>query len=351
MKTDANPRDVFDLSGPIHLCGRRLAPGDKQGLMAALAQAIYVAENDRLKGRLGTYALAPKWSMELGYAPVKYIHEEEEEIGPIIGATFQRIDTVEVLEQDANVTPIMVVALRGMMLGNEESIHNDMLTNLQLILHQLHTTARFTKAMELIRDAISEVGHERVSIVGHSLGAALALLAGQMLVSEGILVDTHMFNPPYPAPPVQYIKSRRVKLALNLVGMAVATGVSHLLLDSDKRHGITHAFFSLRRWVPHLYINARDPICSSYIGYFMTRDFMQKVGAGPLAQQAAPVSLQGTIHQYLRDDCKTFHLIPCAHVHVATKRSSKLVRAHGLHQWWWPDLEVDHQEVHMVMDE
>lgn len=195
------------------------------------------------------------------------------------------------------------------------------------------------------------MGSENLTIAGHSLGAALALLAGQTLASEGVCIDTHLFNPPFPSPPLERIRSRGWKLALNLAGMACATSLSRLLLDENKRQTSSQAFFSLKSWHPHLYINMQDPVCSSYVSYFNSHDFMQQIGAGALAQLAAPVSLQGTIQQYFFGDCKAFHLIPCAHLHVVSEGSEKLVRAHGLHQWWWPELEVDYQKASVGMDE
>ncbi|KAI5054929.1 hypothetical protein GOP47_0030074 [Adiantum capillus-veneris] len=348
MKIDASDRDVFDLTGPKHLCNKRLTSTDKHAVVAALVQAVYVAEVDRQQRRLDVYALAPKWWNELGYEPVGFLTEEEQS-EPIIGMVFKRADHVEEdfrshSEEDACSLPAMVVALRGTMLYHGESLQNDMLANLYVILHQLHTTARFATALKSIRHAINEVGLDNATIAGHSLGAAIALLAGQTLAYEGTLVDTHLFNPPHPSPPIEPIKSRGWKLGLSLAGMACATGLSYLLLDADKRQTFSQEFFCLKVWHPHLYINVRDPVCSSYISYFNSHDFMQQIGVGSLAQLAAPVSLRGTIQQYLVGDCKAFHLIPCAHLHVMSKRCAKLVRPHGLHQWWWPDLEVEYQK-------
>lgn len=356
MKIDVEDRDVFDLTGPKHLCNKRsLSAQDIQALMAALVQAVYVAEKDRQQGKQGVYALAPKWWNELGYEPVSFIQEEEK----IIGAVFRRRakgydveeDIMENHGENEEVAPIMVVAFRGTMLHHGESLQNDMIANLYLVLNQLHTTTRFTIALESIRAAIHQVGSEKVSIAGHSLGAALAMLAGQTLVSEDILVDTHLFNPPFPSPPLERIKSRRWKLSLNLIHMASVAGLSRLLLDSNSRQAASQSFFALKGWLPHLYINVRDPICSSYIGYFTSHDFIQRIGAGTLAQLAAPLSFRGTIQQYLFGECRAFHLIPCAHLYIIKKSSAKLVKAHGLHQWWSLKPNVEYQEVNIGMEE
>eukprot|EP00250_Pteridium_aquilinum_P023062 c2613_g2_i1 orf=280-1443(-) len=355
MKTDFCDGNVFDLAGPKHLSNKRLASCDKQAVMAALIQAVYVSETDRQQGKHGVHALEPKWWNELGYEPLSFLHEDQES-KPIVGIVFKRTvkghdeskgveeENAEKFEEDVSELPIMVVALRGTMLYHADSLQKDMLANFYVVLHQLHTTARFAMALKSIRQVIDQVGSENVSVAGHSLGAALALLAGQTLASEGALVDTHLFNPPFPSPPLERIKSRRWKLALNLAGMACATSLSYLLLDKNNRQTSSQAFFSLQGWHPHLYINALDPVCSSYISYFDSHNFMQQIGAGPLAQLAAPVSLRGTIQQYFFGDCKAFHLIPCAHLHVVRKRSAKRVKAHCLHQWWWPELEVDYKK-------
>lgn len=353
---DVGDEDAFDLTGPKHLCNRSslLAAQDKPALMAALVQAVYVAETDRLEGKHGMYALAPKWWNELGYEPVSFIQQEEKS-APIIGAVFRRRamghgfeeDVMENYGENEITAPIMVVAFRGTILHLGESMQNDMVANLYVISHKLHTTARFTVALESIRAAIHQVGSENVTIAGHSLGAALTMLAGQILASEGTLVDTHLFNPPFLSPPLERMKSHGWKLALNLAGMASAASLSYLLLDPSSRQAASQAFFALKDWLPHLYINDQDPVCSSYIGYFSSCDFMQKIGAGTLAELVAPFSLRGTLQQYLFGECKAFHLIPCAHLHVVNKNSGKLFKAHKLHQWWSPELKVDYQEINL----
>ncbi|KAH7281921.1 hypothetical protein KP509_35G003400 [Ceratopteris richardii] len=234
------------------------------------------------------------------------------------------------------------------MLRHEEPLRYDMTANLNVFLNHLHATRRFFTALETIRSSVNEVGLENITIAGHSLGASIALLAGQTLAYEGIFVDTHLFSPPFPSPPIERIKHRKVKLALNLTGVACATGLSHLLLDKGKMETSFRQFFSLRAWCPHLYVNPLDPICSSYISYFNTHEFMQRIGASSFAHMTAPVSLRGTLQQFFLNDCKPFHLVPCAILHVVNKRCAKLVRAHGLHQWWWPDIEVDYQKMSVI---
>ncbi|MCO5569392.1 hypothetical protein L7F22_023104 [Adiantum nelumboides] len=161
MKIDANNRDVFDLTGPKHLCNRRLTSIHKSAVIAALVQAVYVAEVDRQQKRLDVHALAPKWWNELGYEPVSFLNEEDQS-EPIVGMVFKKVDGVEngfrsYEEDDACALPAMVVTLRGTMLYHGESLQNDMLANLFVILHQLHTTARFATALKSIRQAMDEV--------------------------------------------------------------------------------------------------------------------------------------------------------------------------------------------------
>ncbi|MCO5608852.1 hypothetical protein L7F22_063070 [Adiantum nelumboides] len=161
MKIDANDRDVFDLTGPKHLCNRRLTSIHKSAVIAALVQAVYVAEVDRQQKTLDMYAFAPKWWNELGYEPVSFLSEEDQS-EPIVGMVFKKVDGVEngfrsYAEDDACALPAMVVAMRGTMLYHGESLQNDMLANLYVILHQLHTTARFATALKSIRQAMDEV--------------------------------------------------------------------------------------------------------------------------------------------------------------------------------------------------
>ena len=51
----------------------------------------------------------------------------------------------------------MVVAFRGTMLQSAESMASDMMSNLYLVIHQLHKTSRFAAAIHAIRVAIDQV--------------------------------------------------------------------------------------------------------------------------------------------------------------------------------------------------
>lgn len=201
MKIDVDDRDVFNLSGPTYLSQLRSFQAEhKQALVAALTQAVYVAEKDRQLGKQGVYALAPRWWNSLGYEPTRFIYEEQSE--QIIGAVYKRkpCSSPKSQEETMEAAPMIVVALRGTM-PHGEAIVSDLATDLWLLLQQLHTTTRYVTVLEAIKIAAQEVGLNNLCIAGHSLGAALALLAARTLASDGSLIETHLFNPPFPSPP------------------------------------------------------------------------------------------------------------------------------------------------------
>ena len=149
--------------------------------MAALVQSVYVAEKDRQQGRGGIDALAPSWWMPFGYRLLAFIGEEEEgegeEKNQIIGAIFKKAikqtgvcddddddDDDDDANEEENLKEMcgkgrmqMVVAFRGTMLQSAESMASDMMSNLYLVIHQLHKTSRFAAAIHAIRVAIDQV--------------------------------------------------------------------------------------------------------------------------------------------------------------------------------------------------
>ena len=195
------------------------------------------------------------------------------------------------------------------------------------------------------------MGSENVSIAGHSLGAALAMLGGQTLAREGIHIDTHLFNPPFPSPPIEYIKNHQSKLILNIVRVVTAASLSSFLLNSCSREEALESFFALKDWFPHLYVNAQDPICSSYISFFSCHELMQNMGVGFISKLSAPLSLRGALQKYIIGECKAFHLLPCAHLYNVKETPREFVKAHGLHQWWAPTLEFEYREINLAFEE
>jgi pimeloyl-ACP methyl ester carboxylesterase len=206
------------------------------------------------------------------------------------------------------------------------------------------------------------VGSEEVAVAGHSLGAALALLGGRALAEEGIRIEAHLFNAPFPAPaaPIERIVvgSRHARLVLEAVQQAAAAAVSGLLLSRAARRKALRSFLAAGSWFPHLYVNAADPICSSYIGFFSYHELLRKKigtidGGGKLgsfvSELSAPLSLLGALQSYAFGECQASHLLPCAHLfrNAAAKTTTTMrwtvVDAHALRQWWAPALELEHR--------
>ncbi|XP_065633924.1 GDSL esterase/lipase At4g10955-like [Quercus suber] len=87
-------------------------------------------------------------------------------------------------------------------------------------------------------------------LTGHSLGSAMALLVGKNMAKIGYFLETV------------------VKAGL----MVSVKGRKH------RKAQAYDPFVVLSPWVPYLFVNPDDPICSEYIGYFEHRKKMEEIG-------------------------------------------------------------------------
>jgi len=120
----------------------------------------------------------------------------------------------------------------------------------------------------------------------------------------------------------------------------VAAGLALALKDKCSLTESHNAFFALRPWVPCLYVNPKDDFCSGYVGYFGNYQAMQQIGAGSIASFAARHSISDFVMSAFGVESKALHLIPSARLAVSLVPAPDLRRAHGIHQWWQPDLRI-----------
>ncbi|GKD55619.1 hypothetical protein Tco_1289006 [Tanacetum coccineum] len=111
---------------------------------------------------------------------------------------------------------------------------------------------------------------------------------------------------------------------------------------SKKNNGSNNSFLDLAAWVPCLYVNPRDHICSEYIGYFGHRVKMGSIGAGGVERLAAQHSIAGLfMDAFGKESHEPIHLLPSANLTVNQKLARDLKEAHGLHQWWRLDQQLE----------
>jgi hypothetical protein len=98
----------------------------------------------------------------------------------------------------------------------------------------------------------------------------------------------------------------------------------------------------LASWIPYLYLNPLDTICSEYIGYFKHRNKMFEIGAGKIERIATRNSLRSLLSggggggSSSDSSSEPLHLLPSAYMTINASKSPNFKRAHGIHQWWDP---------------
>lgn len=167
----------------------------------------------------------------------------------------------------------------------------DIKEDLNIIRNGLHMTSRFQIAMRYVSNTIvnAENGNSNnIWLTGHSLGAAIAMLAGKTTAEEGTFLETFLFNLPLVCLPIGKIKNEIVEKGVRVgrsfilaAGLAVARKAhrSSSHHHNQKQTNVSEdPLVALSEWVPHLYVHLGDQICSEYEGYFKHRKTMENIG-------------------------------------------------------------------------
>lgn len=335
----ASEREIFELSGPRHLTNLDWSDSNhRRCVTASLVQGVYILECDRQNRRLGRDVLAEKWWSFFNF---KLLHPlvDVAEGGSVFGAVYKWSKKAAGVPFRPPGAPKIVVAFRGT-ITKPGSVAGDLKLDFQILRNGLHTTARFRTAFDAVKKYVCDRGRENVWIAGHSLGAAMAMLAGRRMGEEGLFLEAHLFNPPFVSAPVDRIRDKKVKRGLHIASSLVAAGLALALKDKHSLTESHNAFFALRPWVPRLYVNPADDVCSGYVGYFSNHQAMQQIGAGSIASFAARHSISDSVMSAFGVESKALHLIPSARLAVSLVPAPDLKRAHGIHQWWAPDLRI-----------
>ncbi|XP_042035347.1 GDSL esterase/lipase At4g10955-like [Salvia splendens] len=158
-------------------------------------------------------------------------------------------------------------------------------------------------------------------------------------------LETYLFNPPFPSPPIELIKSEKVKRRLRVAssvftaGLAVAVKMATGSMIQDDE-----AFAILSSWVPYLFVSSSDMICSEYIGYFENRETMEAIGARKIESMAMMHSIQRIVSSSRgKMDSEPVHLLPSGFLTINIGALPNFKEAHGIHQWWNPNLELKYK--------
>ncbi|CAK9163078.1 unnamed protein product [Ilex paraguariensis] len=329
-------REDFNCSGPLHLNTVDWRNVDhRRSVAASLVQGVYILQRDRQENRQGTHALAPLWWQFFNFQLYSQLVDDADL--SVFGAIY------ELIPQNCNhfiEVPLYVIAFRGT-LTKGDAFSRDFELDIHFIRNGLHRTSRFEIAMQAVQNMVAAVGNSNIWLAGHSLGSAMAMLAGKNMAKRGIFLEAFLFNPPFFSAPIERIKDKKLKHGVRIASSLITAGFAVALKGKHQKNQPDNTFVALSAWVPYLFVNPSDHICSEYIGYFEHRKKMEEIGAGGIERLATQHSIGGLFMTAIgKESEEALHLIPSANLTVNLTRSSDFKEAHGIHQWWRNDLHL-----------
>ncbi|XP_010918191.1 GDSL esterase/lipase At4g10955-like [Elaeis guineensis] len=339
--TKQKPKEkyVCDISGPKHLPSANWAcPSHRRTVAACLVQGAYALEYDRQTHQNCAPAWWRKFDFELKH---KLIDAAD---SSIFGAIYEFEPRQYI--QNSSSAPKIVIAFRGTLL-RKKSFWQDIKLDLDLLMNDLSRTRRSEIATTAVVEIASAYASRHLWLAGHSLGSAIAMLAGKNMAKRGINLETFLFNPPHPSSIFEWIQNQTVKQAVhifrNIIAVAAALA-KRGSLESSRKY-----FAQISFWIPHLFVNSDDFFCSGYIRYFENREYLKNHVAaciGRLVARHPSISLFGR-------HSEPFHLLPSANLLVSsTDRNvtgcpvKRFKLAHGICQWWSQDLSLQSSKHH-----
>ncbi|CAL0314525.1 unnamed protein product [Lupinus luteus] len=339
MELMASERESFDLSGPLHLT---YIDWDnmyhRKSVAASLVQGVYILEKDRQEQRQSVNALAPPWWAFFNFQLHSTLVDDVD--SSIFGAIYEFNPPSSKCNDNLHRSPRYVIAFRGT-ITKADSVSRDIELDMHFVRNGLHQTSRAEVAIQAVRNMVASVGDTHIWLAGHSLGSAMAMLTGKTMAKSSIFIESFLFNPPYVSAPIERIKDKKVKHGLRIASSVITAGLTIAMKAKQQKKGLSSSFDSfdsLSAWVPCLFVNPSDPICSEYKGYFEHRRKMEEIGAGSIERLATQNSIGCLVMSAFGKESEPLHLIPSASLTVNLSPSRDFKEAHGIHQWWKPDL-------------
>ncbi|KAL8232128.1 hypothetical protein R6Q57_001906 [Mikania cordata] len=331
----ASEREIFDVSGPLHL----LTSFDwrntfhRRSIAASLVQGVYVLEKDRKRGRIGhehdTHA-SPWW--ERFHFQLNRVLVDDIDLS-YFGAIYELKYAHPFFFQSSPYPPRYVITFRGT-ITRSLTKSEDMKLNFKCIFDNLEESSRFRTAFEAVSSTVTMAGAANIWLAGHSLGASIAMLAGRNMAKCRLQLETYLFNPPFISVPIEkMIKNQTLKHGVRIVGSFVTAGIA-TAMKRRSEDPEEDPFVVLSEWTPYVFVNPSDPICAEYIGYFQHRDKMERIGVGKIERIATKYSIGSLVTGAIGRESEPLHLLPTAYLTVNLSLSEGFKQAHGIHQWW-----------------
>ncbi|KAK2425856.1 hypothetical protein P8452_40626 [Trifolium repens] len=342
--------DNFYSSGPSHLT---YVNWDyvyhRKSVASSLVKGVYVLEKDRQKQREGPDSLACRWWEFFHFQLLDTLIDDVD--SSIFGAIYEFKPQPSMCNSTLHRSPRYVIAFRGT-LFKLESFIRDIELDLEIFKHGLHGTSRSKIATKTVSNMVASFGGNgsNIWLAGHSLGSSIALHAGKTMAKRGIFIESFLFNPPFPSIPLgQIIKSEKAKQVARFSGSLIRAGLG--AMNSNKKRSSCDSFVALSAWIPNLFVNPSDFICSKYVGYFEHRRKMEKSGFGSIEKIATQTSISSHFMSAIGKKSEPLHLIPSAiltvnltpppHNIMEACRIRQFLEAHRIQQWWKPDLQLE----------
>jgi Lipase (class 3) len=321
----------------------RNCPSHQRSVAASLVQGVYVLERDRQQNRHGPEARAPAWYQHFHFTPIQSLVDDAD--CSIFSVVYQYTPPVSlptsVPDPYSLNAPTFVIAFRGT-IAKKQTFSRDLALDLHILKNGLENTNRFKAGYEALNYLVYTYGHQRIWLAGHSLGSAIAILAAKSMAKLNVNIKSFLFNPPFLSAPIERIKDTKVKSGIRIANSFVTAGVASMLKKHSKRSN--DCFEMLALWVPQLYVNHADTICSEYIGYFEHRKKMEEIGAKGVGRIATKNSVRDLVLNVFGNESEPLHLFPSAVLNVNWSHSSDFKTPHDIHQWWHLDLNLDSRD-------
>ncbi|KAI4337965.1 hypothetical protein L6164_016326 [Bauhinia variegata] len=333
--------EIFNISGPSYLTNVDWSCEDhRRSVIASVVQGVYVLEHDRQQNRLGPKSVAPAWWEFFHFYLNNVLVDNADH--SMFGVVLELKLPPTYPKNCSLNAPKYLIAFRGTLTG-PDTRSRDFHLDLKCILNRLHYSSRFQLAVRTIDNTVAKAGPANVWLAGHSLGSAIALLAGKNMVKKGYSLPTYLFNSPFTSAPLERINHQTVKQGIHIVSSVAKAGLSAAL--KSRCHNGSHLqendpFAVLSHWLPYLFVNPADHICSGYLSYFGHRETMEKIGAGKIEKLATKHTVESLLSCALDRNSEPLHLLPSAQLIVNMGQTLNFRAAHGIEQWWDPNLRT-----------
>ncbi|PNX88804.1 GDSL esterase/lipase [Trifolium pratense] len=223
----------------------------RKSVAASLVQGVYVLGKDRQEQRKGLDFIAFPW---WAFFHFQLLHTLVDDVdSSVFGAIYEFKPPPSIGNNTLQRSPRYVIAFRGT-ITKADSVSRD-----------IHRTSCSEIAINTVRNMVANVGGNgsNIWLAGHSLGSGMSLLAGKTMAKSGIFIESFLFNHPFASAPIERIKNKKTKHRLRIAGSVLTAGLA-IAMNSDKQSSSHDSFAALFAWIPCLFVNPSDSLCSEY---------------------------------------------------------------------------------------